>query len=438
MRRVQDERVAQLLDAAAMAPRLHAALPGASATQLLGAQLHQSRRRLSRRTEEQGAAFLDLAYAIDVTAADGTPAATRWCHLQACTRGHAAELAERSNGIHLPELDAVLWPMEADPALTQLHDFLAPAQVQAAVARWSDGALVAGGVSTPPRVVRYEPRTHVVARIELPRAGRPRAVWGKAYAGDLWREVAQRHVLLWPHGLQEPRAFCIARPAGASAALRAVWQDEIVGAPLRDGMTAPSGPRLLEQTAQALGHLQSLPLLARCSLGPAELLARGRKQARKLGRAEAALAPALAHLVDRLERIPPPPAMPCNVHGDFHVDQIRVADGRLVLFDLDEFAVGHAAHDIADFASQLLTDTTWTPRLRSALARRFVEAALAASPRRIDPADIDWHLRALLLRKAYSFFVRHRAGWPQRVQHALALAALGQAALHDHGKELAA
>jgi hypothetical protein len=103
-----------------------------------------------------------------------------------------------------------------------------------------------------------------------------------------------------------------------------------------------------------------------------------------------------------------------------------VAEGRLVLFDLDEFAVGHAAHDIADFASQLLTDDSLAPALRTRLAAGFVQDAVAASPHRVEADDLDWHLRALLLRKAYSFFVRHRSGWPQRVRHALALAAAGR------------
>lgn len=432
-----DQADPRWLDAGFLAPRLHAALPGCAGSQLAGATLHQSRRRLSRKTEEQGAPFLDLGVALQIVQADGTPD-TRWCHLQVCSRGHSAALAREGGGTHLPELDAVLWPMEGDTALDQLPAFLDPAQAHAAVARWCDGPLAAG--ATPPRVqvVRYEPRTHVVARFELPRLRRPRAVWGKAYAGDTWQAVARRLIVLWPYGQQQDAAFRIARPAGASAALRTVWQDEVLADPLRDSLATPAGPALLAQTAEALGRLQAMPLLSSQLLGPAQLLARATKQARKLAMADASLAAALGTLVQQLAAGLPAPAAPCNVHGDFHVDQLRVIEGRLVLFDLDEFAVGHAAHDIADFASQLLTDDALAPALRTGLASGFVSDAVAASPHRVAADDLDWHLRALLLRKAYSFFVRHRSGWPQRVRHALALAAGGLAALDTTALEHAA
>ena len=63
---------------------------------------------------------------------------------------------------------------------------------------------------------------------------------------------------------------------------------------------------------------------------------------------------------------------------------------------------------------------------------------LASLPARPTAESLDWHLRVLLLRKAYSFFVRHRPGWRLRTQRALALADLGLAALQTTFPELAA
>lgn len=431
-----DARAAALLDTTTVGAHLQAALPAARGARLVGTHLHQSRRRISRKTAAHAAPWFDLTYALDLQCGDGAHR-TLWCHLQACSGGLAGRLADdggrAAGAIHLPALDALLWPLAADPALTQLGDFLDGTQVQAAVARGCDGTAV-GPVPAAATLVRYEARTHAVARIELPQPGRPRAVWGKAYAGEQWRAVAQRLLLLWPCGEQQRAAFAVARPVGASAALRSVWQDEVDGAPARAALATACATSLLDRVAESLARLQALPLLSSTSLAPTVLLERATKQAHKLTLATPAWGEALQALLKHLASTCPAAGAPCNVHGDFHVDQLRVAEDRLVLFDFDEFAVGDPAHDVADFASQLLTDATLPDALRRRLARHFV----AAAPRAATPASLDWHLRVLLLRKAYSFFVRHRAGWRDATWHALGLAALGAECLQPAGLEHAA
>jgi Ser/Thr protein kinase RdoA (MazF antagonist) len=101
------------------------------------------------------------------------------------------------------------------------------------------------------------------------------------------------------------------------------------------------------------------------------------------------------------------------------------ADERVVLFDFDNFVRGSAALDVADFASQLLTDTDFEVQRRTQLAARFIDHCMARFPHPPQWFELDWHLRALLLRKAYSFFVRHRAGWRERAGEAATMAARG-------------
>lgn len=417
-----EDRSRVLLDAGAMAPLLHRVLPEAVGTRCVGARLHQSRRRVSRKTEQSLAPYLDAAYEVDVQGPDGPR--TLWCSLQGCSGGQAATLAHDGGGLHVPALDAVVWPLLADPALPQLAPFLDAAQVQAML---SPPDAATGGCSV--QVRRYEPRSHVVARFELTLLGRRQALWAKAHAGAVSLQVANRLRVLWPVGQARPDAFALARPLAGSAALGAVWQAEVAGTPMRQVLDGDGAEPWLGRVGVALAHLQDLPLLGDERLDPAALLARGAKQARKLQRADPALQGALAPLVARLAQQLPDTERLVNAHGDFHVDQLMVAEGRLHLFDLDTFAQAHAAHDIADFASQLLTDDECPAPLRARQAASWVDAAVRASRSPVPTADLDWHLRVLLLRKAYSCFVRHRPHWPQRVRQALGLAALGLQAL---------
>lgn len=424
-----DLRSAQLMDAERIGPVLHAALPGCKGTRLLDAQVHQSRRRLSRKSEEGRAPFLELAYALNVCAPGSTTPHTQWCSVQAWAQATGWEAA--STGHRLPVLGAVLQPLQRDPDLPQLTRFLDAQAVQHTLARNGLGGQGPVHLTAAPEVRRYEPRSHVVARYETQRLGQRRAIWGKAYAGETWRDVARLLLLLWPHGQSTPGAFVLARPAATSQDLRAVWQDELPGQPLREQLHGPQALQRLSQLGPALAHLQNLRPLGQNLLSPPSLLARALKQAGKLQRAQPAWQSLLQPLTTALAHAAPATPRLVNVHGDFHVDQMTVADDRLQLFDLDNFALGHPVHDIADFASQLLTDDGFEPAQRLALARHAVQAATDTASWPVDAAALDWHLRVLLLRKAYSFFVRHRPGWPQRAQHALQLATLGSGALQS-------
>jgi len=268
-------------------------------------------------------------------------------------------------------------------------------------------------------------------RFALPLQGRARVVYGKTYADDRWSAMARRLAVLWPTGESDLGAFAIARPLGSSAALRAVWQEEARGIPLRDALTGPHAAVWMKRLTQALARLQGGSLMGDATLTRALLLERTRKQRNKLVRADAQLAPALDAALSVLERELPVSGAPVVLHGDFHVDQMLCADERITLFDFDNFATGSPAHDIADFVSQLLTDAGFEAARRIDLARDFIDGCLAHAPRPTAAGELDWYLRLLLLRKAYSFFVRYRSGWRERVLAAAALAARGLEAVRS-------
>lgn len=402
-----------LLDASAVAPYLAEAIPAWRDAGPARLRVHQSRRRISRKTEEQGAPYLGVAYE---WIGEG---ATPWCYLRAYSRGLSAGEAARTGGIHLPALDAVAYLLPNDPTLAALPRFLDRAGVDEALPREYSAP-------TAPRIVRYEPESHCTARFVLGDAtGRLRAVYGKCYGDERWRAQARHLLALWPNGEIHVDAFAVARPLGAYAGFGAVWTEARDGIALRRELLGRDAARWTARAVRGLQHLQAMPPLADTRLDAPALLARTDKQARKLLRADPSLRASIEPLLDRLARTQPEPTGLVNVHGDFHVDQMVCSGDRVVLFDFDNLALGHPAHDIADFVSQLVTDATLAAPQRMALARGFIAGAGDAFGRGIERVDLDWHLRLLLVRKAYSFFVRHGVDWRQRAEQALGLAARG-------------
>jgi len=159
-----------------------------------------------------------------------------------------------------------------------------------------------------------------------------------------------------------------------------------------------------------------------------QTLESARRWATALIRADERLVPAVETVLTQIERDAKPLNQLVPVHGHFHVDQMMWCDGRIGLFDYDHFALGSPARDLADFASHLLcredVNANW-PRLAASLIADY-RAQTANQP---DQADLTWHLRLMLLRRAFTFCAGTPAGWIHRAQHALALAKAGLGAL---------
>lgn len=386
--------------------------------------VHQSRRRISRKTEEAGAPYLGVAYGWTDAAPDAP-----WLYLRAHSRGTSAAAAADSGALHLDELDAVAWLLPHDPALGALPRFL-DADTVAALLPGSGVVTLAPRSEGRARIVRYEPESHCTARYVIHQGGEAETIYGKCHADERWRANAALLMSLWPYGQTHREAFEVARPLGGHAGLRALWQQGAEGRALREVLAGAEATLWLGRAVNGLQQLQSIHGLSHARLDAGALFARTTKQAHKLQRAEPALAVALQPLLAELARLPADGVL-VNVHGDFHVDQLLCREQRLVLFDFDNFAIGQAAHDVADFASQLLIDTGFAPERRRVLARQFTALAREAFGRRLEVDALHWHLRVLLLRKAYSCFVRHAPDWAERAQEAIALAQRGLAALED-------
>jgi hypothetical protein len=230
----------------------------------------------------------------------------------------------------------------------------------------------------------------------------------KAYADD---EAFQAGVdgLQIAGRLRLPRG---PRLHGAFADLRLTVQPALEGDPVprvhaRD--VAPPAGRMLRVLHES--RVPGLPVAT------AEALL---VDARASARLVAAVAPALAcrslDLLARLEEHAPAADAFVPSHGDFNVSQFLEVRGALAVLDFDEACLAPAALDVASYAANVVGGRAGDLDR----ARQALDALLDGYGAR--PANVDWYLAALLLRRARNPFRLHKRRWPKRIEQMLAAA----------------
>ena len=345
--------------------------------------------------------------------------------------------------MHLPELDMVLWALPNDPGLPQLSAMLdavrlhpllpwAALGVDPCRARGLDVELLrhepeqratlrctveldgAAGPA-PPRSLRSPPPEGAGPPWERLRRG-PLVVYAKTFADSRGRAIDERFDHLWREAQHDPSAPLVARPLGWDERTRTAWQADARGTPLRDALAAAdNADPLLAQVAQALARLHAAPLPAPHEHSIAHWVAEARRRRTKIARAVPDSSARVTALVERLEaqaaQLPPRPLS--LIHADFHHDQVRLHEGRVVLFDFDEFALGDPMEDVAAFATRLD---------REDHAHAFIDAVAAQGGARFDRRTLDWHLALAALLQASRAFVFQRPGWRGDLERWLARA----------------
>ena len=112
------------------------------------------------------------------------------------------------------------------------------------------------------------------------------------------------------------------------------------------------------------------------------------------------------------------------IHGDFHPEQIWLHEGRVVLFDFDEFTLGDPMEDLATFMLKLAQ-----AGVAAELVSAWVDEYAASAPRRFDARSLRWHLAVQSLVQASRAFVFQKPGWAIELGHRLAGAEARAAAL---------
>lgn len=418
-------------DPVAMRALLQAQLPGFAEGRLRIDALAVSN-VLRNTSRERNPCPMTLCYELQASDPAHGRRGTQWLYAQVYRSGLAAaafahhehsRLAPPAFGdalVHLADLDLLLWALPNDPGLPQLTTLLDPARA----------ALVlpgAAGCELQVELLRYRPQRRASLRYTFGGSdgAEPQTLYAKTFCDQRGAAIHERFTHFWQLAQDDATAPLVARPLGYHAATRTVWQAPAVGLPLLCALASHNnGPALMGQVARALALLHAAPLAPCAGSAPrsvAHWLAEVRRRRDKIGRIDAALALRAARVTEAIEAGAAHPASrPLSlIHGDFHPEQIWVHEGRVVLFDFDEFTLGDPLEDIAEFAIKLGDE---------AQAQAFIAAA-AATAGGFDPDRLRWHLAVQSLLQASRAFIFQRAGWRAELASWLARAEGEAAAL---------
>lgn len=419
-------------DGAAMLPLLQAQLPGFAdgALRITGIAVHAARRNTSR---ERNPIPLSLCYDLQVNDTRHGRSGTQTCFAQVYRPGlaevaHArvdtSRLAQPAFGeplVLLPALNLLLWALPNDPDLPQLPALLDPARAQQAL---PPACGAEPGDALRVELLRYAPQRRATLRVTLAaRGGRPeRAVYAKTFFDERALDIHQRFEHFWQLSRRDALAPLVAEPLGYDAATRSVWQASAAGVPLLQALDATHGMLLIQRVAQALALLHDAPLQPSAGAAPHSVphwLAELSRRRNKIDRIKPALAERTARIAATLTaQAARPSRRPHSlIHGDCHPDQMWVHEGRIVLFDFDEFTLGDPMEDLASFVLKL--EQADQPE---ALGRALVRTYAAAAPQRYDAQGLAWHLAIQSLLQVSRAFIYQRPGWAEELERRLAAA----------------
>jgi len=353
----------------------------------------------------------------------------------AFARGQHSRLVEPAFGqplAHLPQFHLLLWALPNDPDLPQLALLLDPRRAaellpQAGLGQPRDDVQI--------ELLRYAPQQRATLRYTLRsradgHSGAARTLYAKTFSDGRANDIHVRFDHFWRQAQRDPHAPLVAQPMGCDAATRTVWQAPAPGVPLLQVLTGPAGDPLMGAVARALARVHGAPLVPSAGAvtrSAAHGVAEARRRQTKIGRASAALAARAARVADAIEaHAPQQAARPLGlIHGDFHPDQIWVHEGRVVLFDFDEFTWGDPMEDLASFVLKL-QQAGVADELCAAFTQHYAECA----PARFEPRSLDWHLALQGLMQTSRAFVFQQPGWAQAMERRLASSEAHAAALH--------
>ena len=203
------------------------------------------------------------------------------------------------------------------------------------------------------------------------------------------------------------------RLRGALADLRLTVQSAIDGVPVpraRAGEVAPiAGSMLRVLHDAAVPGLRPAP--------PRRLLEAATRAATLAATVAPWLAPRARNLVARLEEHVPAPDALVASHGDFNASQLLDVEGALAVVDFDEACLAPPALDVAAYAANLVGGRPGDLGRASRALDALLEGYGASRP-----ADLEWYLSALLLRRVPSPFRLHKRRWPERLEAIIAAA----------------
>jgi hypothetical protein len=327
--------------------------------------------------------------------------------------------------VHLDDLGMVIWTFPNDPVLHSLPSVTNPDEVKNYLPYGSFPAGISAKeiADVKVEIINYRPEIRCTARYRLRCGSATLALFGKTFADGRGREIYQRMERLWQTRRQRAGEFLMPRPLAYNEEVKTIWQKELPGAPLAQIISRDNYRKLIADAAQRLAfiHQSDAPTSSRISLD--DHLGEIRKKAAKLSLAFPAEQARLQKMAQTLERNLPrlSPAPDCLVHGDFHLRQLMVHEGRVALLDFDEFATGDPAQDLANFIADLRSHR-YDDGFVKAIAATLVEAYSRQTGGHLPADRLAWHSSVQYITRAYRAYLQQKPDLEDRVRYFIALA----------------
>jgi len=317
--------------------------------------------------------------------------------------------------LHLADLGMIVWLFPSDPGLPQLPDLLDPDRVSQ---YFPPGYRPIPSTNRPQiphvtrHVVNYRPECRCTIRYylngnpDIP--GSSMMLFAKTFK-DNGREIFQRMNLLWDLSQQKPNSIKVPKPLSYDESIHTIWQEGVVGVPLREVIHPSNYQHYLQSVARGLATLQQSGLPSSSTISCHDHVLEFHKKAQKLSEVFAAGSKILKNLGRMLEELalsdaPIPTQL---IHGDFHIGQLLADNKQVTFFDLDECAVGDPLQDVANFLVDLHFQA-FSSDFRQHMTECFVNAYMNAVPWDVPQRRLDWHAAIQFTNKVYRSFIQRK------------------------------
>ncbi|MFQ5628365.1 MAG: phosphotransferase family protein [bacterium] len=314
------------------------------------------------------------------------------------------------DGIFLiPNHDLIVWEFPHDPQLPHLPCVADPNIVK----RFFPYEHLPQGLDSPDdiadvnvEIVHYYPEQRCTncycIRCEKLQPKKILSIYGKTFKDEeSARQVYNRMALLWEAMQAKVGGFIVAKPLGYHAEVKTVWMEAVSGQPFVEALKRSNRKKAITGAANALAALHRSDLTSPVEFDLDQHILELHKKAARLSKAFPVLENPIRSVVNTLQtEAPYPPECPSLTHGDFHARQLLVHEGKIALFDFDEFAMGDPAQDLASFIVDLRF-YDFPQEVVQTLAKTFLQAYSSNIPWKISGERIQWYLRSQLVTKAY-------------------------------------
>ena len=341
--------------------------------------------------------------------------------------------------IHFPELEMVLWSFPNDRKMHTL-----PATMQLAhstsgrLSQWFLAHLGAEWqvVNTHSRVVHYVGEHTCTVQTTLEAVHHPdnshriMTIYGKTYYNDEGAQTDRIMRQLWNSWLRRSGQLRMAQPLWYDARLKMLWQLGIPGTTLEHCAieSSESISFLLTEAAQAVAALHTTSLSKIRSVTVADLVNNLEAVGSMLNRFRPSCRPILVPLLSRLtaqaEMIKAQGT--ATLHGDLHLKNLFLTNGKIALIDLDNVCEGPPGWDIGSFIAGLLTGTIAKRSSLSQIANHvhmFLEHYHQSVAWKVDQPVVAWFTAvALVIERSHRCITRLKDNQQGQVEALLKLA----------------